>query len=120
MSLPTSAANSASAVGSQTTSVTSCQCPHTPGGVATGSSGQPCCSSSSGEPSKRQQPQQQLYRAVADYTARHDGELTVRVGDLIGLVRPLGNGWSVGRMHESMTSSTSRDGKLRDECFVAI
>ena len=38
-----------------------------------------------------------LYEAITDYSAAHDGELDVIVGDIITDVKDLGNGWTLGR-----------------------
>ena len=42
-----------------------------------------------------------LYRAVVGYTPNHDGEIDVKVGDIIACVKHLGNGWSLGKNESS-------------------
>ena len=38
-----------------------------------------------------------LFRAICNYEPSHDGELPVKVGDIITSVKQLGNGWSLGK-----------------------
>lgn len=63
----------------------------------------------------------ELYHVVAEYSARHDGELSMFPGDVISLVRVLGNGWSLGRndtVSASMPGGTSVAGIFPSRCIV--
>jgi len=48
-----------------------------------------------------------FYEAVAEYTAIHDGELDLTVGDIVTDVKDLGNGWTLGRRVDDVQSRPS-------------